>query len=118
MKIVLVPIGRVERVAGEISEVVLRPEFVPGLEGLEVGHEVLILLWMDRARRDVLRVHPRGDPARPIRGVFATRSPHRPNPIGATVAQVVGIAGGRLFLRGLDAWEGTPVVDIKIHSRD
>ncbi|RLE34532.1 tRNA (N6-threonylcarbamoyladenosine(37)-N6)-methyltransferase TrmO [Candidatus Acetothermia bacterium] len=113
-EIVLRAIGYVEQVEGEICEVVLRDEFVPGLEGLKSGQEILILFWMDRARRDVLRVHPHGNPMRPPRGVFATRSPHRPNPIGATTVELLSVQGGRLRVRGLDAWEGTPILDIKI----
>ena len=114
--IVLVPIGWVERVEGEEAEIRIRGEFVAGLEGLCPGDEVLVLFWMDRADRTRLRVHPRGDPNRPLRGVFSTRSPHRPNPIGATVVELLSLEGTRLRVRGLDAWEGSPVLDIKIHA--
>jgi tRNA-Thr(GGU) m(6)t(6)A37 methyltransferase TsaA len=72
-----------------------------------------VLTWLDRARRDVLRVRPRGDPARPIQGVFATRSPDRPNPIGLHRVEIVAIDGARMRVRNLEALDGTPIVDIK-----
>ena len=72
-----------------------------------------MLTWLDRADRDVLKVHPRGDPTRPLAGVFATRSPHRPNPIGLHRVEVLGIEGTEIRVRGLEALDGTPVLDIK-----
>ena len=84
-----------------------------GLDGLAVGDELLVLTWLDRADRDVLRVHPRGDRSRPVEGVFNTRSPDRPNPIGLHRATVVAIDGTRLKVRDLEALDGTPVVDLK-----
>ena len=72
-----------------------------------------MLTWLDRADRDVLRVHPRGDVTRPATGVFATRSPHRPNPIGLHRVTVLEVAGTRLRVRDLEALDGTPVVDVK-----
>jgi tRNA-Thr(GGU) m(6)t(6)A37 methyltransferase TsaA len=98
---------------------VFDPDVVEGLEGIREGDEVLVLTWLDRARRDVLRVHPRGDPARPEQGVFGTRSEHRPNPIGLHRVEIVAIEGGRLRVRNLEALDGTPILDVKpVLSRD
>ena len=83
------------------------------LDGIAAGDELLVLTWLDRADRDVLRVHPRGDVTRPATGVFATRSPHRPNPIGLHRVTVLEVAGPRLRVRDLEALDGTPVVDVK-----
>ena len=83
------------------------------LDGIREGDEVLVFTWLDRARRDVLRVHPRGDPANPEQGVFNTRSPDRPNPIGLHRVEVVSVEGTRLRVRNLEAVDGTPIVDVK-----
>jgi tRNA-Thr(GGU) m(6)t(6)A37 methyltransferase TsaA len=83
------------------------------LGDLRVGTDVLVLTWLDRARRDVLAVHPRGDPARPVQGVFSTRSPDRPNPIGLHRVTIAAIDGLRMRVRNLEALDGTPVVDVK-----
>jgi tRNA-Thr(GGU) m(6)t(6)A37 methyltransferase TsaA len=83
------------------------------LDGIVAGDELLVLTWLDRARRDVVRVHPRGDPSNPELGVFATRSPDRPNPIGLHRVTVLEVAGTRLRVRDLEALDGTPVVDVK-----
>ncbi|SMC26791.1 tRNA-Thr(GGU) m(6)t(6)A37 methyltransferase TsaA [Desulfacinum hydrothermale DSM 13146] len=85
-----------------------------GLLGLEPGRNVLILYWLDRADRNRLQVHPRGDTNRPLRGVFVTRSPHRPNPIAVETVQVLHVDGTRIRVRGLDALDGTPLLDIKV----
>jgi len=92
---------------------VFAPEVLEGLEGLRAGDEVIVLTWLDRAHRDVLRVHPRGDTSRPQQGVFNTRSPHRPNPIGLHRVEIVSIEGGRLRVRNLEAVDGTPILDVK-----
>ncbi len=84
-----------------------------GIRDLQVGSQVILLTWLDRARRDVLIVHPRGDPANPATGVFSTRSPQRPNPIGHHVVQIVAIEDNRIRVRNLEALDGTPIVDIK-----
>jgi tRNA-Thr(GGU) m(6)t(6)A37 methyltransferase TsaA len=84
-----------------------------GLEGLAAGDEVLVLTWLDRAARDVLRVRPRGDAERPETGVFATRSPDRPNPIGLHRVTVLEVEGTRLRVRDLEAIDGTPILDVK-----
>jgi tRNA-Thr(GGU) m(6)t(6)A37 methyltransferase TsaA len=84
-----------------------------GLGGTQVGDELLVLTWLDRARRDVLRVHPRSNLANPEQGVFTTRSPDRPNPIGLHRVRVLSIDGTRLRVRDLEALDGTPIVDVK-----
>ena len=83
------------------------PRFADGLDGLAAGDEVLVLTRLDRAERDVLRVRPRSDAARPMTGVFATRSPDRPNPIGLHRCRVLSVAGARLTVSGLEAVEGS-----------
>jgi tRNA-Thr(GGU) m(6)t(6)A37 methyltransferase TsaA len=80
---------------------------------LRPGDDVFVLTWLDRARRDVLRVHPRGDRSSPERGVFSTRSPDRPNPIGLHRVEVAAIDGTRIRVRNLEAVDGTPVLDVK-----
>ena len=84
-----------------------------GLQGLSVGDEILVVTWLDRARRDVLRVHPRSDPENPLRGVFATRSEDRPNPLGLHPVVIRAISKNRLRIGPIEAIDGTPVVDIK-----
>ena len=93
--------------------VVFDAAVMPALEGLEVGNEIILLTWLDRAHRDVLRVHPRGDVTRPLQGVFSTRSPDRPNPIGLHQVEIVAIDGTRLHVRNLEAVHGTPILDVK-----
>lgn len=85
----------------------------PALRDIEAGSEILLLTWLDRADRDVVTVHPRGDTTRPATGVFSTRSPHRPNPIGLHPVRVLGRDGLRLQVSGLEAVDKTPVVDVK-----
>ena len=92
---------------------VLEPEVLEGLQGIRAGDEVIVITWLDRARRDVLIVHPRGDPARAPEGVFNTRSPHRPNPIGLHRVEVTAIEGRRVRVRNLEVLSGTPVIDVK-----
>ncbi len=84
-----------------------------GLRDLQPGTDVIVLTWLDRASREVLRVHPRGDPTRPQQGVFSTRSPDRPNPIGLHRVEILSIEGTRVRVRNLEALDGTPVVDVK-----
>ena len=84
-----------------------------GLGDLRPGADVIVLTWLHRADREVLRVHPRGDPANPEQGVFSTRSPDRPNPIGLHRVQIRSIEGMRIRVRDLEALDGTPVVDVK-----
>jgi tRNA-Thr(GGU) m(6)t(6)A37 methyltransferase TsaA len=92
---------------------VFDPRVAEGLDGIAVGDQLLVLTWLDRARRDVLRVHPRSNPANPEQGVFNTRSPDRPNPIGLHRVTVLSIDGIRLRVRDLEALNGTPIVDVK-----
>ncbi len=91
----------------------IEPEFAAALDGLDAGDEVLVLTWLDRADREALSVHPRGDSSRPQQGVFATRSPHRPNPIGLHRVRILAIDGNRLRVADLEALDGTPVLDLK-----
>ncbi|MDH6465503.1 tRNA-Thr(GGU) m(6)t(6)A37 methyltransferase TsaA [Micromonospora sp. A200] len=92
---------------------VFSPAVGAGLRDLRPGAEVLVLTWLDRARRDVLTVHPRGDRSRPETGVFSTRSPHRPNPIGLHRVRVLAVDGLRVRVADLEALDGTPVLDVK-----
>jgi tRNA-Thr(GGU) m(6)t(6)A37 methyltransferase TsaA len=91
----------------------VRPWAVNGLEGLVAGDEILVVTWFHRARRDVLRVRPRSDPRNPMAGVFATRSPDRPNPLGLHRVTIREIQGDRLRVGPIEAVDGTPVVDLK-----
>jgi tRNA-Thr(GGU) m(6)t(6)A37 methyltransferase TsaA len=91
----------------------IRPELAEALDGLRAGDQVIVLTWLDRADRSVLRVHPRDDVANPVRGVFSTRSADRPNPIGLHVVQLLEVDGARLRVRDLEAVNGTPVLDLK-----
>jgi tRNA-Thr(GGU) m(6)t(6)A37 methyltransferase TsaA len=84
-----------------------------GLSGIVVGDELVVLTWFHEARRDVLMLHPRDDATRPLTGVFATRSPDRPNPIGLHRVRVLSVVGTRLDVEPLEAIDGTPIVDIK-----
>lgn len=92
---------------------VFEPGVEDGLRDLEVDTEVLVLTWLDRAQRDVLRVHPRDDPATAERGVFSTRSADRPNPIGLHRVRIVAIDGNRVKVCDLEALDGTPILDVK-----
>ncbi len=89
------------------------PQVVPGLVGIKVGDPLIILTWLHRAHRVVLQVHPRGRLDAPVTGVFATRSPDRPNPIGLHLVTVLQIAGPRLRVAPLEAIDGTPIIDLK-----
>jgi tRNA-Thr(GGU) m(6)t(6)A37 methyltransferase TsaA len=95
------------------ATLVFETRVAQGLDGIAAGDDLLVLTWLDRASRDVLRVHPRGDPSNPEQGVFNTRSPDRPNPIGLHRVTVVSIDGLRLRVRELEALDGTPIVDVK-----
>jgi tRNA-Thr(GGU) m(6)t(6)A37 methyltransferase TsaA len=89
------------------------PQFLAGLEGIRKGDTIVVLFWLDRADRTVLRVHPRGDTSKPIRGVFSTRSPVRPNPIAVSELIVLNINKNIITVRGVDILDATPVIDIK-----
>ena len=87
--------------------------FEPGLSGILVGDALVVLTWLHLGQRDVLQVHPRGNPNNPLTGVFATRSPDRPNPIGLHEVSVLEVDGQRLRVAPLEAIDGTPIVDLK-----
>ncbi len=89
------------------------PEYVEGLDRIEPGQTIVVLFWLDRARRDALKVYPRGDRSQGLHGVFATRSPNRPNPIAVSELKVLNVDGNRIQVQGLDILDGTPIVDIK-----
>jgi tRNA-Thr(GGU) m(6)t(6)A37 methyltransferase TsaA len=122
----LVPVGRVESNLTDRAEtpkqgfeggpdawIVFDPGVRDALDGLEPGARVILLTWLDRADRDVLRVHPRDDPSNPTRGVFTTRSADRPNPIGLHEVEVLAVDGNRVRVSNLEALDGTPVLDVK-----
>lgn len=112
------PIGEVHR-EDEVQVIRVYPPFTDGLLRIEQAERLQILYWMhllSEQDRAVLTAHPRGDTSRPQRGVFALRSPMRPNPIGSTVVELVEVRDDELVVRGLDAKEESPVVDIKIVS--
>ena len=90
------------------------PAFVQGVDGIKAGEEIWIFTWLHEAQRSVLKVHPRDDVRNPMKGVFATRSPNRPNPIGLHRTKVLSVEGDRwLEVQDLEAIDGTPIVDIK-----
>jgi tRNA-Thr(GGU) m(6)t(6)A37 methyltransferase TsaA len=91
----------------------LTPSVLEGIEGIGAGDELIVITWLHESRRDVLKTHPRGDESVPLAGVFATRSPDRPNPLGLHRVTVLEIAGRELKVGPLEAIDGTPVVDIK-----
>lgn len=122
----VVPIGWVESPLTERAQaprqgdegapdawLVFDPAFAEGIADLAAGTEVLVLTWLDRADRDVLVTRPRDDPARSPVGVFSTRSPDRPNPIGLHRVQIVMTDGLRMLVRPLEALDKTPVLDVK-----
>ena len=92
---------------------VFEPEVLEGLRSLQPSDQVIIITWLDRARRDVLSVHPRGDLSRAQEGVFSTRSPHRPNPVGLHRVEITAIDGRRVRVRHLEVLDGTPIIDVK-----
>jgi tRNA-Thr(GGU) m(6)t(6)A37 methyltransferase TsaA len=120
------PVGRVESPLSERADapkqgsegapeawIVFEPDLVEALRGIAPGDEVLVLTWLDRGDREVLQTRPRDDPANPLQGVFNTRSPDRPNPIGLHPVTVVAIEGSRMLVSELEALDGTPVIDVK-----
>jgi tRNA-Thr(GGU) m(6)t(6)A37 methyltransferase TsaA len=96
------------------AQLLFEPEFQEGLKDLRAGEEILVLTWLDRGDRETLRVHPRGDESAPLRGVFSTRSPDRPNPVGLHRVRIVEIASPTRFtVRDLEAIDATPIIDVK-----
>ena len=99
---------------GPEAELVFDQQVAAALEGIEAGAVIELLTWLHQASRDTLQTRPRGDAARPMTGVFATRSPDRPNPIGLHTVTVLEAGPGTLRVAGLEAIDGTPVIDVKI----
>lgn len=89
------------------------PQYQEGLDGILPGQTIVVLFWLHRSTRNILQVYPRGDRSRGLRGVFATRSPARPNPIAISELKVQAVHGNRLEVSGLDILDGTPILDIK-----
>jgi tRNA (adenine37-N6)-methyltransferase len=124
--IMLRPIGHVEndvnemlapeKNAGRQSRIMLAGHLCDGLLGIEEYAQVLVVFYFHRADEVRLQLHPRDDASRPLRGVFATRTQYRPNPIGVTVAKLLRVEGCALIVQGLDAMNGTPVLDIKPYA--
>ncbi|PIE68928.1 MAG: tRNA (N6-threonylcarbamoyladenosine(37)-N6)-methyltransferase TrmO [Deltaproteobacteria bacterium] len=100
-----------------VSHIDIAEHYLPALHGLEKGQEVIVLTWLDRGDRTVLQCHPRGNPQRAVRGVFATRSPDRPNPIGHHQVTILDINGTTLTVHPMEAMHETPVLDIKSVQR-
>jgi len=130
MRIKVRPVGTVENgitqnhkfdAEGTVSKINLVPRYGRALDGLESFSHVVVLFWLHKIKsneREVLKVHPRRDTSIPLTGVFATRSPVRPNPIGMTVVRLVKREANTLTVEGLDAIDGTPVLDIKPYIRE
>jgi len=109
-------VGKEVRDRGSISEIVFREELAEALEGVEDFSHVFVIFWMHelpREERRKMKVHPRGRKDMPLLGVFATRTPHRPNPLGLTLVEVLSVKSNVVTVRGLDAFDGTPVLDMK-----
>jgi tRNA-Thr(GGU) m(6)t(6)A37 methyltransferase TsaA len=96
------------------SRLIIDPSLIEGLQGLEPGQQIMVVFYFHRSEGFDLLQHPRGDPSRPWRGVFALRSPRRPNPVGVTIVDLISVEGNVLRVRGLDAINGTPVLDLKV----
>jgi len=96
-----------------VSEIVMQEDLVEGLYRIEESKEIEVVFWFDRSLPARMKLHPKGNPNAPLVGVFASRSPNRPNPIGVTRVQLIAIMGNILTVKGLDAFNGTPVIDIK-----
>jgi tRNA-Thr(GGU) m(6)t(6)A37 methyltransferase TsaA len=99
---------------GPEADLLIDPAFAEGLAGLEPGTALILLTWLHLGRRDVLKVHPKADPSADLKGVFLTRSPDRPNPIGLHRVRVLSVEGCRLRVAPLEVLDGTPLADIKI----
>jgi tRNA-Thr(GGU) m(6)t(6)A37 methyltransferase TsaA len=103
-----------EQMRASKSQIIIDPNLAAGLQGMEPGNQLMVLFFFDRVDDFELLQHPRGDPNRQKRGVFTIRSPRRPNPIGVTVVDLISIDGNVLTVRGLDAFNRTPVLDLKL----
>jgi tRNA-Thr(GGU) m(6)t(6)A37 methyltransferase TsaA len=126
MRYEVVPIGRVESSLREREQaprqgdegappawLVFEPRVTGGIRDLRVGDRIVVLTWLDRSDRDVLLTRPRDDPARPETGVFSTRSPDRPNPVGIHRVRILAVEGVRIRVSDLEAIDGTPIIDVK-----
>lgn len=120
------PVGRVESPLTDLASaprqadegapeawLAFDPDVLPALADLRPGDEAIVVTWLHLARRDALSVHPRGDVSRATEGVFSTRSPHRPNPIGLHRVEITAVDGPRVRVRSLEALDGTPILDLK-----
>lgn len=123
-KIELEPIGFVKtntirkevKKRSNVSEIILREDLVETLHGIEDFSHLYVIFWMHevpKEERKTVKVHPRGRGDLPLLGIFATRTPHRPNPIGLTLVELIKVNDNTLTIRGLDAYDGTPIIDIK-----
>ncbi|MBU0675129.1 MAG: tRNA (N6-threonylcarbamoyladenosine(37)-N6)-methyltransferase TrmO [Proteobacteria bacterium] len=99
--------------SNEPGTLVIDPQYLDALDRIEVGQTIVVLFWLHEARRDLLKVYPRGDRSRGLHGVFATRSPMRPNPIALSELKVTAIRGNEIDVLGIDVLDGTPILDIK-----
>ena len=99
--------------SARVGTLEIYPAFREGLDGIAVGQTIVVLFWLHQSSRDVLKVYPRGDRSRGLHGVFATRSPVRPNPIAISEFEVLSIRDGGIEVSGLDILDGTPIIDIK-----
>lgn len=100
-----------------ISSIEVFEDYEDALLGIEENSHIAIFCWFDKSERDIYQVHPLGDDTNPLTGVFATRAPVRPNPISHTVCELVKRENNQLYVKGLDALNGTPVIDIKVHKK-
>lgn len=100
-------------ISDRVGTLEMAPEYLEAMKGVAAGQTIVVLFWLHRAARDVLQVYPRGDRSRGLHGVFATRSPVRPNPIAVSELLVLSVTGNRIAVQGLDVLDGTPIVDIK-----
>lgn len=98
------------------STIKINEEFTDGLQGIEKNSHITVMMWFDRSDRSIQQVHPMADMDNPLTGVFATRSPVRPNPIAVTVCKLIRKKGNMLTVKGLDGLDGTPIVDIKSYK--
>jgi len=113
-------VGKEVRDKGNVAEIVFREDLEEALDGIEDFSHMFVIFWMheiSKEDRRTMKVHPRGRRDMPLLGAFATRTPHRPNPIGLTVVELLEVEGDVATVRGLDAFDGTPVLDIKPFDR-
>ena len=109
-------VGKEVRAKNVVSQIIFREEYTEALEDVEEFSHLFVLFWlheMSDEDRKIMKVHPRGRADMPLLGIFATRTPHRPNPIGLTRVKLINVEGNVITVQGLDAFDGTPVMDIK-----